>query len=160
MIVPVARVRHRTRKQICPSSSLRVTDLPYNAIPNHLPVSVAFALFSCMTELLSYEDFLKVDIRVGRIIEVEDFERAKIPAYKLKIDFGPEIGVKQTSARFKTDYTPEQLLNRQCLAVVNFPPRNIGGYMSEVLLVGVPRPGGGLVLVSPVTEADLGGRLY
>jgi tRNA-binding protein len=113
-----------------------------------------------MTEFLSYEDFLKVDIRVGRIIEVEDFERAKIPAYKLKIDFGTEIGVKQTSARFKTDYQPEQLMNRLCLAVVNFPPRNIGGFMSEVLLVGVPRPGGGLVLVSPVTEADLGGRLY
>ena len=113
-----------------------------------------------MAEFLSYEDFLKVDIRVGRIIEVEDFERAKIPAYKLKIDFGPEIGVKQTSARFKADYTPEQLLNCQCLAVVNFPPKDIGGFLSEVLLLGVPRPGGGLVLVSPIEEADLGGRLY
>lgn len=113
-----------------------------------------------MSEPLTYDDFLKVDIRVGRIIEVVDFERAKIPAYKLKIDFGAEIGIKQTSARFNTDYTPEQLLNRQCLAVVNFPPKNIGGFLSEVLMLGVPRPGGGLVLVSPVEEAELGGRLY
>ena len=113
-----------------------------------------------MTEPISYDDFQKVDIRVGRIIEITDFERAKIPAYKLKIDFGPEIGIKQTSARFKTDYTPDQLLNHQCIAVVNFPPKNVGGFMSEVLLLGVPRPGGGLVLVSPTEEADLGGRLY
>ena len=112
-----------------------------------------------MTELLSYEDFLKVDIRVGRIVEVADFDRAMIPAYKLKIDFGPELGIKQTSARFKTDYTPDQLLGRQCLAVVNFPPKNIGGFMAEVLLLGVPRPGGGLGLVSPVEDCDPGGRL-
>ncbi len=113
-----------------------------------------------MSEPLTYDDFLKVDIRVGRIIEVVDFERAKIPAYKLKIDFGAEVGIKQTSARFKTDYTTEQLLGRQCLAVVNFPPKNIGGFISEVLMLGVPRTGGGLVLVSPVEEAELGGRLY
>jgi tRNA-binding protein len=109
---------------------------------------------------ISFEDFGKVDIRVGRIIEVTDFERARVPSYKLKIDLGPEIGVKQTSARFKSNYTPEQLLNSQCLVVVNFEPKNIGGFMSEVLLLGVPRVGGGISLVRPVDEADLGGRLY
>lgn len=109
---------------------------------------------------LTYDDFLKVDIRVGRIIEVADFERAKVPAYKIKIDFGPALGIKQTSARFKSDYTPEQLIDRLCVAVVNFPPRNIGGFMSEVLLLGVPKVGGGIVLVSPDDNAELGGRLY
>ncbi len=109
---------------------------------------------------ISYDDFAKVDIRVGRIIEVQDFERAKFPTYKLKIDFGPEIGVKQSSARFKENYKPEELLNKQCLAVVNFEPRNIAGFMSEVLVLGVPRPGGGLVIVRPAEEAELGGRLY
>ena len=79
---------------------------------------------------ISYEDFEKVDIRVGTIIEVTDFERAKNPSYKLKIDFGPEIGVKQSSAQFKTNYTPDQLVGTQCLAVVNFEPRNIAGFMS------------------------------
>ena len=110
--------------------------------------------------MLTFEEFEKVDIRVGRIIEVRDFERARVPTYKLKIDFGPEIGVKQSSARFKSDYTPEQLLNSQCLAVVNFEPKNIGGFLSEVLLLGVPRIGGGISLVRPVDEAEVGGRLY
>lgn len=109
---------------------------------------------------ISFSDFEQVDIRVGVIVEVLDFERARVPAYKLKIDFGPEIGIKQTSARFKQDYPPEQLLGRQCLAVVNLEPKNIGGFMSEVLLLGVPREGGGIVLVSPVDPAQIGGRLY
>lgn len=109
---------------------------------------------------LSYEDFLKVDIRVGKIIEVADFERARVPAYKLRIDFGPEIGIKQSSARFAQDYSREELLGTQCLAVVNFPPKNIGGFISEVLVLGVPKSSGGLSLVRPVDEAQLGGRLY
>ncbi len=109
---------------------------------------------------LTYDDFTKVDIRVGRIIEINDFERARVPAYKIKIDFGPEIGIKQTSARFKTSYTPEQLMGRLCMCVVNFPPKNIGGFMSEVLLLGVPREGEGLVLVAPIEDAPLGGRMY
>ncbi len=113
-----------------------------------------------MTNPISFEDFEKVDIRVGLIIEVTDFERARVPAYKLKIDFGPEIGIKQSSARFKTDYTPEQLLNKTCLAVVNFEPKNIGGFLSEVLVLGVPKKGGGLALVRPVDDAELGGKLY
>lgn len=113
-----------------------------------------------MAETISYEDFAKVDIRVGRIIDAQDFERARRPAYKLKVDFGPEIGIKQTSAQFKTDYTVEQLTGSQCLAVVNFEPKNIAGFMSEVLVVGVPKKGGGLALVRPVDDAELGGRLY
>ena len=113
-----------------------------------------------MAEVISYEDFQKVDIRVGRIVEVEDFERARRPAFRLKIDFGPELGIKQSSAQFKTDYTAEQLTGSQCLAVVNFEPKNIAGFMSEVLVLGVPKKGGGLALVRPVDEAEPGGRLY
>ena len=109
---------------------------------------------------INFEDFLKVDIRVGKIIEVTDFERARNPSYKLKVDFGPEIGVKQSSAQFKTDYTPEQLLGRQCLAVVNFAPKNIGGFLSEVLVLGVPSEIGVLSMVTPLNRAKLGGRLY
>ncbi len=108
---------------------------------------------------LSHDDFQKVDIRVGRIVEVTDFERARVPAYKIKIDFGSELGIKQSSARFKTSYTPDQLLGQLCLAVVNFPPKNIGGFMSEVLLLGVPSEGEGLVLVAPIEDAPLGGRM-
>jgi tRNA-binding protein len=113
-----------------------------------------------MSELITFEDFEKVDIRVGRIIEVTDFERAHKPTYKLKIDFGVDIGIKQSSARFKSNYTPEELLNKQCLAVVNFPPRNIGGFNSEVLVLGVDREEDGISLVRPVHEAKLGARLY
>jgi tRNA-binding protein len=112
---------------------------------------------------ISYSDFEKLDIRVGKIVEVADFERARVPAYKLKIDLGPELGIKQTSARFKTDYTPEQLLGRQCLCVVNFEPKNIGGFMSEVLMLGVPRDASGsgsIVLVTTESESLLGGRMY
>jgi len=109
---------------------------------------------------ISYEDFEKVDIRVGRIIEIEEFPRARKPSYKMKVDFGDEIGIKQSAGQFKSDYTPEELLNRQCLAVVNFEPRNIGGFLSEVLVLGVPKEGGGLSIVRPVDEARLGGRLY
>ncbi|MEK7775133.1 MAG: tRNA-binding protein [Candidatus Zixiibacteriota bacterium] len=109
---------------------------------------------------IEFEDFEKVDIRVGRIIEIADFERARVPAYKLKIDFGSEIGVKQSSARFKSDYAPEQLLNTLCLAVVNFAPKNIGGFLSEVLVLGVPREGGGLAMTRPDPGAQVGSRLY
>ena len=110
---------------------------------------------------ISYDDFEKVDIRVGTITEAIDFERAKNPSYKLKIDFGPEIGLKQSSAQFKNNYTPEQLVGTQCLAVVNFEPRNIAGFMSEVLVVGVPRAdGNGIAIVRPADAAEVGGRLY
>ena len=113
-----------------------------------------------MSDTIAFKDFEKVDIRVGKIIEVEDFERARFPSYKFKIDFGPEIGIKQSSGRYKDDYTPENLLGKQCLAVVNFEPKNIAGFMSEVLVLGIDRQGGGISLVSPVHEAALGARLY
>jgi len=114
-----------------------------------------------MTDRISYDDFAKVDIRVGRIIEVTDFERARNPSYKLKIDFGDDIGIKQSSAQFKSNYPPEELLDRQCLAVVNFEPRNIAGFMSEVLVLGVPRADGdGIAIVRPDDEGKVGGRLH
>jgi len=113
-----------------------------------------------MSDTITFDDFIKVDIRVGKIIEVEDFPRARVPSYKLIVDFGPEIGVKQSSAQAKTDYTPEQLLNKQCLAVVNFEPKNIAGFLSEVLVLGVERTEGGLSLITPIYEAKLGARLY
>lgn len=113
-----------------------------------------------MADIISFEDFEKVDIRVGKIVEVTDFERARVPTYKFKIDFGPEIGVKQSSGRYKENYTPEELLGKQCLAVVNFEPKNIAGFMSEVLVLGIDRQGGGISMVSPVHEAVLGARLY
>ena len=100
-------------------------------------------------------------MRVGKIIEVQDFERARNPSYKLKIDFGPEIGIKNSSAQFKNNYKPEELLNSQCLAVINFEPRNIAGFMSEVLVVGVPRTDGdGISIIRPGDEAKPGGKLY
>lgn len=109
---------------------------------------------------ITFDDFAKVDIRVGRIIEVAPFERAKVPSYKLTVDFGPEIGIKRSSARLASNYRPEDLLNTLCLAVVNFPPKNIGGFVSEVLVLGVPTPEGGISLVRPGDNAVIGGRLY
>lgn len=109
---------------------------------------------------ITFEDFEKVDIRVGKIIEVTEFERAKFPTYKMKIDLGGELGVKQTSARFKETYTIEELLGSQCLAVVNFPPKNIAGFISEVLVVGATMENGKITLLRPDKEAKLGTRLY
>ncbi len=115
-----------------------------------------------MTELASYSDFEKIDIRVGKIIEVLDFPRAKNPSYKLKIDFGEQIGIKQSSGQYKNDYTPEELLGTQCIAVVNLVPRNIAGFMSEVLVLGVPKEGetNSLAILRPADQAIVGGRMY
>jgi len=108
---------------------------------------------------ITYDVFSQVDIRVGEIVAVEDFPRAKKPAYKLRIDFGPEIGVRWSSAQV-TNYTKEELLHRQALAVVNLPPRNIAGFRSEVLTLGVPGEDGALSLLAPSRRALLGGRMY
>ncbi len=114
-----------------------------------------------MPEIITFEDFQKVDIRVGKIIEVTNFDRARNPSYKLKIDFGYDIGVKQSSAQFKKNFAPEDLLDQQCLAVVNFEPKNIAGFVSEVLVLGVERADGdGISIVRPVDKAKLGARLY
>lgn len=110
--------------------------------------------------MIQYGDFEKVDIRVGKIIAVEDFPQARKPAYKLTIDFGPEIGVKKSSAQITKHYTKETLLGQQVIAVVNFPPRQIGPFMSEVLTLGVPDEQGDVVLLSPTLEVPLGGKMF
>ncbi|MEO7000468.1 MAG: tRNA-binding protein [Ktedonobacterales bacterium] len=108
---------------------------------------------------IAYDVFSQVDIRVGEIVAVEDFPRARKPAYKLQIDFGPAIGVKWSSAQ-ATNYTKEELLHRQVLAVVNLPQKNIAGFRSEVLTLGVPGADGDLSLLMPSHRAVPGGRMY
>jgi tRNA-binding protein len=113
-----------------------------------------------VSDTISFNDFLKVDVRVGRVVEAEVFPEARKPAYKMKIDFGPEIGLKKTSAQITKHYTPEDLVGRLVMAVVNFPPRQIGPVMSEVLTLGVPDDAGEVVLLSPDKDVPIGGRLY
>lgn len=108
---------------------------------------------------IAYDDFEKVDVRVGVITEVEDFPRARNPSYRLTIDFGPEIGVKRSSAQVTT-YSHDELRGMQVMAVVNFEPRNIAGFMSEVLVLGAPDADGNVVLLSPTREVVVGGRMY
>ena len=110
--------------------------------------------------LLSYAEFQRVDIRVGRVVSVDDFPEARTPAYKLRIDFGGDIGVKKSSAQATTHYAKEALLNRLVIAVVNFPPKQIGPYMSEVLTLGVPDGDGGVVLLMPERDVPLGGQMF
>ncbi|CAN5311486.1 tRNA-binding protein [soil metagenome] len=109
---------------------------------------------------LSYDEFLRVDIRAGTIVEVEPFPQARKPAYKLKIDFGAEIGIKKSSAQITVHYTAEQLIGRQVAAVVNFPPRQIGPFMSEVLTVGFPDENGAVVLIGIDHSVPNGSRLF
>lgn len=109
---------------------------------------------------LSYAEFQRVDVRVGRIVEVLDFPEARKPAYKLRIDFGDPIGVRKSSAQATKHYTKDQLLNRLVVAVVNFPPKQIGPYMSEVLTLGVPDGDGGVVLLTPERDVPVGGRMF
>jgi tRNA-binding protein len=110
--------------------------------------------------MITYADFERVDIRAGRIVSVEDFPEARKPAYKLWIDFGPEIGVRTSSAQATAVYTKAALLDRLVLAVVNLPPKQVGPFTSEVLTLGVPDGRGGTVLVVPEREVPLGGRLF
>lgn len=110
--------------------------------------------------LIGFEDFLKVDIRVGQIIQAEPFPEARKPAYRLTIDFGPDIGVKRSSAQITENYSLEQLQGRKVAAVVNFPPRQIGPMMSEVLTLGFPDANGYVVLLGVDRDLPLGGRLY
>ena len=113
-----------------------------------------------MTDPITYADFEKVDIRVGRITRAEPYPEARKPAYKLWVDFGPEIGEKRSSAQITRHYTPETLIGRQVLAVVNFPPRQIGKVLSEVLVLGLPVADGAVVLIGPGHEVPLGGKLF
>ncbi|MGZ9723920.1 tRNA-binding protein [Rhizobium miluonense] len=112
-----------------------------------------------MTEEITYGDFERVDIRVGTIIEAENFPEARKPAYKLRIDFGPEIGVKRSSAQIAVHYTPETLVGRQVLAVVNFPPRQIGPVRSEVLTLGFEDEAGAIVLAAVTQLVPNGKRM-
>ena len=109
---------------------------------------------------IGYADFEKVDIRAGTIVAVEPFPEARKPAYKLRIDFGPAIGEKKSSAQITTHYTPDNLLGRQVMAVVNFPPRQIGKFMSEVLTLGFPDEAGNVVLAAIDRKVPDGGKLF
>jgi tRNA-binding protein len=108
---------------------------------------------------ITFGDFMKVDIRVGRVIHAEPYPEARKPAIKMQIDFGGEIGVKKSSAQVTTHYTPETLIGRQVMAVINFPPRQIGKFMSEVLVLGVPDEDEGIVLIAPDQDVRKGVRL-
>ncbi|MDE2516004.1 MAG: tRNA-binding protein [Rhodospirillales bacterium] len=113
-----------------------------------------------MTQPIVFADFEKVDIRVGTVIDAQPFPEARKPAIKLTIDFGPEIGVKRSSAQITVHYKPDQLIGRQVCAVVNFPPRQIGPFMSEVLTLGMPDADGAVVLIRPDLTVPDGGRLF
>ena len=115
---------------------------------------------SAAAETIGFDDFMKVDIRVGQVLKAEPFPEARKPAYKLTIDFGPDIGVKKSSAQITVHYTLEQLEGRKVAAVVNFPPRQIGPVMSEVLTLGFPDENGAVVLVWVDREVPVGGRLF
>ncbi len=112
-----------------------------------------------MTEI-TFDDFLKVDVRVGRVTRAEPYPEARKPAIKLWVDFGDELGEKKTSAQVTAHYDPAALVGRQVLAVVNFPPRQIGKFMSEVLVLGMPDADGEVVLVGPDQDVPNGGRLH
>ena len=109
---------------------------------------------------ISWEDIEKVDVRVGRVVEAEAFPEAHKPAIKLAVNFGPKLGIKKTSAQLTAHYSPETLLGRQVLAVVNFPPKRIAGFKSEVLVLGVPDEEGTVVLLAPDREVPLGGKMF
>jgi tRNA-binding protein len=109
---------------------------------------------------IGFDDFLKVDVRVGTIVDVQEFPEARKPAFKLTIDFGPAMGRKRSSAQITKHYSPDSLLGRQVAAVVNFPPRQIGPFMSEVLTLGFPDEAGEVVLIAPDLPVPDGGRLF
>jgi tRNA-binding protein len=109
---------------------------------------------------IDFNDFMKVDVRIGQVLAVDPFPEARKPAWKLTVDFGPDIGVKKSSAQITVHYTREQLVGRKVAAVVNFPPRQIGPFMSEVLTLGFPDAAGEVVLVGVDRDVPLGGRLF
>lgn len=113
-----------------------------------------------MSAQIDYLDFEKIDIRVGRIVDVQDFPEARKPAYKIWVDFGDALGVKKTSAQVTQNYTPETLNGKLVAGVVNFPPRQIGKYMSEFLLLGFPDADGNVTLIAPDKDVPLGGKLF
>ena len=113
-----------------------------------------------MADEISYEDFERVEIRVGTVIDAQPFPEARKPAVKLWVEFGGALGVRKSSAQVTKHYSPDRLIGRQVLAVVNFPPRQIGPFMSEVLTLGVPDANGDVMLIRPDRDVPVGGRLY
>ena len=109
---------------------------------------------------ISWEDFEKVDIRVGKVVEAEPFPEARKPSIKLVVDFGAKVGTRRTSAQLTAHYDPQMLVGKQVVAVVNFPPKRIAGFKSEVLVLGVPDENGGVVLLSPDHEVPPGGKMF
>ena len=109
---------------------------------------------------IAFDDFMKVDVRVGQVLAAEPFPEARKPAYKLTIDFGPDVGVKKSSAQITVHYPRAELVGRKVAAVVNFPPRQIGPFMSEVLTLGFPDAAGEVVLIGVDREVPVGGRLF
>ena len=112
-----------------------------------------------MTDPITFDDFMKVDIRVGKVLRAEDYPEARKPAIKMWIDFGSEIGERKTSAQVTAYYTPETLVGKQVMGVINFPPRQIGKFMSEVLVLGLADQAGEIVLLSPDQDVPLGERM-
>ena len=111
-------------------------------------------------DIISFDDFTKIDIRVGSVVEAMDFPEARKPALKLKIDFGDELGIKKSSAQIDYHYTPNDLLGKSVLAVVNFSPRQIGKFMSEVLVLGLSDDNGNIVLITPDNNVPVGAKLH
>ena len=112
-----------------------------------------------MTEI-SFDDFMKVDIRVGEVVDAQPYPEARKPAIKLWVDFGGELGIKKSSAQITKHYTPAAIIGRRVVAVTNFPPRQIGKFMSEILVLGVPDDEGEVVLLKPDLDVPIGGRMY
>jgi tRNA-binding protein len=112
------------------------------------------------SRVISHEEFEKVEVRVGRITQADEFPGARKPAYRLTIDFGPEIGTRRSSAQITSHYAIEELVGRLVVGVVNFPPKQIGPFVSEVLVLGLPDGKGGVVLLSPTEEVPLGGKMF
>jgi tRNA-binding protein len=129
-------------------------------VPSEPSVSDSEPAIPAPRSSILFDDFLRVDVRVGRVVDVQPFPGARKPAYQLRIDFGPEIGERRSSAQLTELYAAEQLRGRLVLAVVNFPPRQIANFFSEVLVLGVPDADGNVVLVQPDRDVPLGGRLF